>query len=481
MICASIVETDPEVAIKAAMEADNRGADLVEIRFDVMEHIPDDLSPFTELAISAIATLRTREQGGFFSGSEEERLSFFERAMDHFDLVDIELGSEILDKIEGRAHVICSFHRFEPGATVEDILGVMKAAGEWGEVSKGAFMVGSVTDLHALVRASREQRKMGSKFVLIGMGGMGEITRIRAMEMGCHFTYASMGEGKEAAPGQFDIERLRGLSTGTLCGIIGYPLSHSLSPRIHQAAFDHLDLDGKYLVLPTKPEELSSLVEVVRELNIRGINVTIPHKEAIIPFLDEVDEMARLTGAVNTVINREGRLTGMNTDVDGVAGTFLKAGISPNGRNALVIGAGGAARACCAFMVDVGSSVSLVNRSMERAKGLAQHIKGVRVISKSEALREDYDIIVNCTPLGMKGFPDRSPIDSSIFREGQFVMDTIYNPPLTRFLKEAEKRGAFICSGTDMLIYQAIAAFGVWTGIEPPYEVMAEALREELK
>jgi shikimate dehydrogenase/3-dehydroquinate dehydratase type I len=481
MICASIVEMDPQAAIRAAIEACDRGANLVEIRFDVMPRLPHDLSPFSELPITSIATLRTREQGGSFSGSEEERLNFFQSAVDHFDLVDVELGSEILSGIEGRAEVICSFHRFEPGATFEEIVWPMKEAGKGGHISKGAFMVDSVSDLHALVRASRELRELGGRFILVGMGSMGEITRIRAVEMGCHFTYASMAKGKEAAPGQLDIEMLRRLSTGTLTGIIGYPLSHSLSPQIHQAAFDHLGLDGRYLVLPTQPEELSSLVEVLRELSVRGINVTIPHKEAIIPFLDEVDQMARLTGAVNTIVNSEGRLTGMNTDVDGVAGAFLKAGISPKGMRALIIGAGGAARACCAFLVDAGSSVSLVNRSLERAKVLAQHIKGVRVISRSEALRENFDIIVNCTPLGMKGFPDESLIDPTIFREGQFVMDTVYNPPLTTFLREAEKRGAFICSGTDMLIYQAIAAFEVWTGVEPPYGVMAEALREELK
>ncbi|HUV24453.1 MAG TPA: shikimate dehydrogenase [Methanomassiliicoccales archaeon] len=480
MICASIFEADIEAAIRAAREAERRRADLIEIRFDLMEHIPEDLSPFEELEVPTIATLRTEDQGGRFSGTTEQRLAFFKRAAEHFDLIDLELGSGIIPDLRGRgARMICSVHRFDPGSSVNEILDLMEA--EDCDLVKGAFMVDSISDLHALLVASRVLMERGREFILIGMGELGTITRIRTCELGCAFTYASLEKGKEAAPGQLDVLTLRSLSRGMITGITGHPLSHSLSPEMHQAAFEHLGISGIYLRFPTDSGELDKLMEIVREMRIRGINVTIPHKEAIIPLLDDFDDSVKKTGAVNTVVNKNGRLVGMNTDVDGVAGTFANAGISPKGKRALVLGAGGAAKTCCSFLIENGARLSVVNRTPERAERLAQIFPGTEVLSEEGALNAEFDIVVNCTPLGMRGFPTELPIDPGIFREGQFVMDTIYNPPCTRFLAEAEKRGAFTRSGIEMLIYQAISAFEVWTGLSPPYEVMAKALREELE
>jgi shikimate dehydrogenase/3-dehydroquinate dehydratase type I len=480
MICASIVEADIEAAIRAAREAERQRADLVEIRFDLMDSISEDLSPFEELGVPTIATLRTEEQGGRFTGTMEQRLAFFERAVEHFDLIDLELGSQILFDLRGRgARIICSTHRFDPGASVKEILDLLGR--EDCDLVKGAFMVDSISDLHAILVSSRVLMERGKDFILIGMGELGTITRIRTCELGCSFTYASLEKGKEAAPGQLDIMTLRGLSRGMLTGITGYPLSHSLSPELHQAALEHLGISGRYLRFPANSAELDKLLEIVRELRIRGINVTIPHKEAIIPLLDEVDDSAIRAGAVNTVLNENGRLVGLNTDVDGVAGTFASAGISPDGKRALILGAGGAAKACCAYLIETGASLSVVNRSRERAEKLAERFQGTDILSEGEALRAEFDIVINCTPLGMKGFPDSLPIDPEIFREGQFVMDTIYNPPKTRFLEEAERKGAITRSGIEMLIYQALSAFEVWTGLSPPFEVMAKKIREELE
>jgi shikimate dehydrogenase/3-dehydroquinate dehydratase type I len=480
MICASIVEADIEAAIRAAKEAERRRADLVEIRFDLMDSISEDLSPFEELGVPTIATLRIEEQGGRFTGTPEQRLAFFERAVEHFDLIDLELGSQILPDLRGRgARIICSSHHFDPGASVKEILDLLEK--EDCDLVKGAFMVNSISDLHAILVASRVLMERGKDFILIGMGELGAITRIRTCELGCSFTYASLEKGKEAAPGQLDLMTLRGLSRGMITGITGYPLSHSLSPELHQAAFEHLDISGSYLKFPADPGELDKLLEIMRELRIRGINVTIPHKESIIPLLDEVDDTARRVGAVNTVVNQDGRLVGLNTDIDGVAGTFSSAGISPKEKRALILGAGGAAKACCAFLAESGTSLSVVNRSRERAEKLAEQFPGTDVLSKEEALKAEFDIVINCTPLGMKGFPDELPIDPGIFHEGQFVMDAIYNPPKTRFLVEAERKGALTRSGIEMLIYQALSAFEVWTGLSPPYEVMARVIREELE
>jgi shikimate dehydrogenase len=180
------------------------------------------------------------------------------------------------------------------------------------------------------------------------------------------------------------------------------------------------------------------------------------------------------------VVNRNGEFIGMNTDVFGVAKTFEKASVLAKGKRALVIGAGGAARACVCHLTSAGARVSLVNRTRLRADVLASDFPGVQVVEKGEAEKMPFDVIVNCTPLGMKGFPDDLPISPQVFREGQFVFDTVYNPGVTRFMTEAQSKGAAVQSGMEMLIHQAIKAFEIWTGRSPSIEVMAEAARSAI-
>jgi len=479
MICASVVESDLQRTLETSMDAVSKGAHMVEIRFDLMESIPSDLSPFASMGVPVIATLRSEGQGGGFKRGPEEQGLFLEEASRHFDIVDVELGIDPVPDT-GEARIISSHHRFRGGSTCSQILGIMDRASHSGDVSKGAFMIDSVTDLHELVKASRVLRQREGEHILIGMGELGTITRIRSERLGNAFTFASMGRGRETAPGQLDLKELKGLSEGVVTGITGFPLSHSMSPPMHRAAFEHLGVKGTYLRFPTAPGELPKLMDMIGDLDIRGMNVTIPHKEEVIPLLDHVDPVTGRIGAVNTIVNENGRLRGMNTDIDGVAGTFSAASVSPSGKRALVLGAGGAARACCSFLVDGGARIHVINRSRERALGLRKDFPEVEIVNIAEALTIDPEVIVNCTPLGMKGFPDSLPVDPEIFGEGQFVMDTVYNPPVTRLMVEAQRRGARVRSGIEMLIYQAISAFQVWTGLSPPYEAMARALKEEL-
>ena len=478
MICVSIVEPTLPKAIDTCREAVMNGADLIEVRFDLMDHLPEDLSPFSEIDVRTIATLRSEGQGGGFQGTPEEQSEFLGRASQYFDMVDIEMGSERPDLGIG-TEVIASFHRFQPGMGSEQILEIMESCLAQGDVGKVAVSVDSVSDLHEVMLASIALRERKAH-VLIGMGEMGAITRIRWRSLGNAFTFASLPRKRESAPGQLDLNELRRFSDGIIAGITGLPLSHSLSPKLHRAAFDHLGINGTYLTFQAEEEELEKLMEIVVQMDIRGINVTIPHKQAVIPLLNEVDDRVKRMGAVNTIVLRDGKTRGSNTDVDGVAGTFSAAGISPFGKRALVIGAGGASRAACTFLIEKGARVLLMNRTRERALSLVEDLPEVEMVNEGEAISLSPDIIINCTPLGMKGFPNRLPIDPSVFREGQFVMDTIYNPRTTRLMAEAQRRGAEVRSGIEMLIYQAIAAFQIWTGESPPFEVMARAIEDDL-
>ncbi|MFP4170206.1 MAG: shikimate dehydrogenase [Methanomassiliicoccales archaeon] len=472
-VCVSVMEDSVEEAISSALAAQEE-AELVEIRFDRMAHLPEDLSPFQGLEVPIIATLRTAAQGGSFQG-DRDRKEFFQKAARVFDHLDLEDDSVLWDDFQGMEGLICSHHDLEGTPSKEGIVRLLEECSTRG-MPKAAFLLNDVRDLRALLSAGREFSSQG-EFLLMGMGELGKLTRVRSEEIGSAFAYASPSRGKETAEGQLDVATLHRLSGATVTGIVGYPVAHSASPLIHNSAFDYMDIPGIYLPLPTPEGSLGDLAGLLRELDIRGVNVTIPHKRSVMDHLDEVDEKARLVGAVNTVVNRYGYLTGTNTDVDGVEKTFQTMGVDPADREVLVLGAGGAARACCYYLSQEGARIHLLNRTRERAERVAEDFPGVRVLDRESG---DYDIIINCTPLGMEGFPDRSPLSPEMFHPGQMVMDTIYNPPMTRFLREAEERGANTCSGIEMLIYQAIAAFEVWTGLSPPYEAMSGPIREGL-
>ncbi|MBM4237312.1 MAG: shikimate dehydrogenase, partial [Euryarchaeota archaeon] len=480
----SIAESSLEGAIACAKSAAERSPDLLEIRFDHINPLPSDLSAFRDIGVPMIATLRSAAQGGRYAGPDETKLAFLKKAIGAgFKVVDLESGSAPLARA-GRelkgAEIICSSHNFDFTPDASTIIETLVGNAAKGDVAKAAFKINSVKDLLAIVDAAKGFSSTEKEFVLIGMGELGEITRICTKKIGSIFSYASLEKGKEAAPGQLDIDTMKALGDDPIVtGITGHPLGHSASPSMHNAAFRALGIEGRYLSLPAKEEELEDLLNLMVDLDVRGVNVTIPHKESVILYLDSLDETSSRTGAVNTVLNKEGMLTGFNTDLHGIAMTFQKAGVTTSGKKALVIGAGGAARACCSFLLDGGAKVSVTNRTRSRADALAGDFR-VEVIERKDAESASFDIIINCTPLGMKGFPEGIPLFPEAFHENQFVLDTIYNPPVTPFLEEAGRRGAITASGLDMLIHQAVKAFELWTGVAPPYGIMAEGAKEAL-
>ncbi len=481
-ICVSIIEDRPETALEAAKAAVAKGADVVEFRFDMMKTLPSNISFFRQIPIPKIATLRTAQQGGKYGGNEHDRLVFFQSAIrGGFEFIDLEHDSPLLSRRETDlkgARIICSYHDLEGTPSPNEIVDILVRCGAKGDVPKAAFKVGSISALLDLIDAARLFSFTEKEFSLIGMGELGELTRVCASEMGIGFTYASLERGKEAAPGQLDIQIMKRLSgEKTITGIIGHPLSHTLSPAMHNAAFATLGLPGRYVVLPTAKDELETLLQVAVELDLRGFNVTIPHKESILPLLDRLDPSAERIGAVNTVLVEDGRFTGFNTDVHGATMALRSAGVEGKGMKALVIGAGGASRAVVSALSDMGTKTFICNRTKEKAESLARSFKNVRDIDVADAPKEEFDIVVNCTPLGMKGFPDELPIGPEVFRSGQFVMDTIYNPPKTRFLAEAERKGAVTINGEGMLVHQGLKAFEIFTNKQASYEVMLNALR----
>ena len=305
-------------------------------------------------------------------------------------------------------------------------------------------------------------------------------------------------------------------------GLIGYPLGHSVSPAMQQASFDYYNLDLRYEAWETEPSELGTIMGRVRQPSTLGANVTVPHKEAVVSLMDELDDLALEIGAVNTIVNRGGRLVGYNTD----AGGFLRAlrqegSFDPAGKRVMLLGAGGAGRAISYALARAGvKSLVITDIITERAHGLVSDLKrslargqgpspkscvnakdvgGVASLNfktwpipEITALSPDNaqfktalsgcDLLVSCTPIGMKHSATEgiSPLDRSLIPKGALIYDVVYNPLQTQLLADAKKVGVRTLSGLAMLVYQGAMAFELWTGREAPVNIMFEAAKGAL-
>jgi shikimate dehydrogenase len=255
--------------------------------------------------------------------------------------------------------------------------------------------------------------------------------------------------------------------------VIGYPLGHTLSPRIHRAAIRALGLDLTYEAVETAPERLPAFMGELRGPEWLGCNVTVPHKQAVLPFMTELGDEARAIGAVNTVVHRADRLEGHNTDAKGFVEDVQEHFGPVEGKRIAVLGAGGAARAVCCALAKPAERVWLLNRTPERAEALVRQFGGALQMGRPENLREA-QLIVNCTSAGLH--EGDSPLADQLVPDGAVLYDLIYNPPVTRLMKAVTERGGRAVNGLGMLVRQAAASFHIWTGIQPPLDVMFEAV-----
>lgn len=278
-----------------------------------------------------------------------------------------------------------------------------------------------------------------------------------------------------------------------LCYLIGYPVGHSMSALMQNAAFEELGLGYRYELKSVRPGALARFAaDEMRGEAVRGANVTIPHKVSIMGHLDEVDPEAAAIGAVNTIVNEGGRLRGYNTDGRGAMRALEEAYGDLRGVRVVVIGAGGAARAIGRHLSMVVEGLSILNRTASRAESLAGGLRSLLGCSASltaaaltrENLRSELveaDVLINATPLGMTPYTDESPVDSDLLHPGLLVFDVVYNPLKTRLLREAEEAGARSLTGAKMLAYQGAASFELWTGVKAPEELMLEVVVDALR
>ena len=278
-----------------------------------------------------------------------------------------------------------------------------------------------------------------------------------------------------------------------IVGLIGYPLAHSISPAFQQAALDHLGIDARYELWETEREALAERVAGIRSPDCLGANVTVPHKELVVPMLDEIDPLAARIGAVNTIVNRDGRLCGYNTDMTGFARALREeGGFDPSGAHVVLLGAGGAGRAATMALIQgKAASITIADVMPERAQRLVDDLgrQGETPLRSVAAAKDSLaavlsgcQLLVNCTPIGMRHSKEQHdlPMQPELIHPDMLVFDIIYNPFETRFLAEAKRRGARTLGGLPMLVYQGAASFELWTAEEPPLDVMFKAARKAL-
>ena len=261
-----------------------------------------------------------------------------------------------------------------------------------------------------------------------------------------------------------------------ITGLFGYPVEHSLSPAMHNAAFTHIGLDWCYLPFRVHPDSLRPAVEAIKALDMAGVNITVPHKEAVISLLHEIDEEALFIGAVNTIVNHGGILKGYNTDGMGFMHSLAEKNITVEGRNILVVGAGGASRAISYYLSERAKTLFLFDVSAAKSEKLSSDFLKIRnniTTVASITTLSDFDIIINATPLGLKK-NDPIPFDSSLLSPEHVVCDLIYSE--TRLLLDASNRGCITVNGLGMLLWQGALAFELWTSVSPPVDIMRNAL-----
>lgn len=275
-----------------------------------------------------------------------------------------------------------------------------------------------------------------------------------------------------------------------IVGVIGWPVSHSISPPMHNAAFREMGLDWCYIPLPVsteKPETVGAAVRGLPALGLRGANVTVPHKQAVMPHVDWLTPAAQAIGAVNTIrVETDGQLSGDNTDARGFIADLREHDVALEGKRAVVLGAGGSARAVVFGLAEAGcASVAILNRTVQKAHDLAMDIRAFFPFCRISGhdpnhlalMAGEADLVVNCTSLGMTPHVDTTPWDETVaFRATQVVYDLVYNPPQTRLLQKAAADGAQGINGLGMLIWQGAIAFERWTGQMPPVDVMRRAV-----
>jgi len=467
----------------AQVRASTPFADLFEFRLDMVRR-PDIARLLASSVKPTIAACRSLREGGQFTKSERERLGILLLASSlGATFVDVELSvaqDVLAGFLNGKSKVILSHHmKAPPWTSGRHMYDRMHRTG--ADVVKLAYGSTDAADIRFAIEflsfASADRRKA----IAVAIGEPGEASRVLYKKFGGWATYAASEDGRQAAGGQLRASVLKSLYRADrltratkIFGVIGNPIGQSKGIYVHSPLFQRSGRNAVYCKFPVN--NLSLFMQHLAP-HLSGFSVTIPHKQMVVKLLDGIDASAKAIGAVNTVVRRNGKLIGTNTDAAGALDAIETAGLV-KGKVMLIFGAGGAAHAIAFEAKRRGARVIVANRTKRRARVLAQDLD-VESVEVKDIIRTPFDIFVNATPMGMVPYPNHSPLSPRLLRllKNKVVFDTVYNPPVTKLLREARALGARIVSGADMYVNQAALQSALYTGTKPSLSLVNELLR----
>lgn len=466
------------------------GETFLEFRLD---YLPDPmqgvaaiskfLEKYTETTI--LATCRRHQNHGRFNGSIEEQIRILEaavRAGAHAVDVEIETAENALGRLEqlkAESTLILSYHNYEGTPSPDSVLKRMMKVG--GHAYKVVTTAKRPSDSQKMLALAKNHSK--EKLIVLAMGEQGFSTRVLSPAMGGVYTYAAPNAAEGTASGQVCARLLRQLyridkltKNAKVFGVVADPVRHSISPNVHNRAFQSKRMDAVYLPLLVHPAQLKDFFLFADNLPLAGASVTIPHKQKILRYLEVVDPIARRIGAVNTIWKKGGKWRGTNTDAAGVVKPLAKR-IKLAKASVLIVGNGGAARGAAVALADAGAKISLVGRNLDRVRALSR-VCGGDPLSREQANQQHFDVVVHATPIGM--FPNVNDCFFPGKIPGQIVFDMVYNPLETVLLKRAKEQGCETIDGVQMFLEQAAQQFEIWTGESAPRSVMEKAAMDAL-
>jgi len=488
LVATALGDTPDELYARA--RAAEPHADWIEVRLDGPSGLPWDLRAFFQFAKPCIATVRHEDDGGRSGADDATRNGILRRALlAGARAIDIELWNAEAKALVREAHAagakaVVSLHDLSGTPRAEAILATlheMRALGaDWCKV---AATVQGPADAAALVEAARAAREEGLPFALMAVND--PFLRLLAEDLGMALAYGSVPGAPAAAPGQVPLDALRRAHSGKapsavsaatrVAYVVGHPVAHSLSPAMQNAAFRAAGVDACYLALDVAPQNLDAALAGFRASPPLGVNLTVPHKVAVLDLVDSVAGSAKASGAANTLVFRDGRVEAHNTDGAGALDALAEAGAKVAGGQALVLGAGGAARGVAHALHEAGAKVVLSNRTLEKGQAVAREL-GVLWLPWADLGKslKAFDLVANCTTMGLHS--DETPIDAALLGPKAVVLDAVYRQGGTRLVREAKARGHVALGGEAMLLHQGARAFSLWTGRPAPLEAMRRVL-----
>jgi 3-dehydroquinate dehydratase/shikimate dehydrogenase len=480
----------PEELLAAACRESQAGETFFEFRLDYLDNPDSGVDAIRKFLLShqdckVLATCRRAANRGHFRGGIPEQLRILRAAAEAgARAVDCEIESaakagKAIDHLRSAAPLILSYHNFDGAPALEPVLKRMLRIPAEGY--KLAVTARKPTDV--LRTLSLPRRHPRQRIAALAMGEYGFATRVLSPSFGSLFTYAAACGSEGTAPGQVSARQLRHLyridklsRSAKIYGVIAEPVRHSISPAVHNRAFQSRRIDAVYVPFLVSPPQLRDFMTVADALPVAGFSVTIPHKQRILRCLDAIDPLARRIGAVNTVWKKAGKWRGSNTDVDGVV-VPLSRRMRLGKATVLLAGSGGAARGAAFALADAGAKVAITGRSPEKVRVLAWAC-GAEAVSREQALQRGFDALIHATPLGM--FPH---VDESFFEDvipAALVFDMVYNPLETRLIRNARAQGREVIPGLEMFLEQAARQFEIWIGETAPRAAMQKAAMEAL-